>query len=183
MEQPGDFVIHGHENKHNYKLDEEIGIYTLDALKVDEDDDGMISTHATDPDELISKENDKVWKLIQEIKGKMHACQKKVFEFPWQNITGSTEPSFMKEKFKTNGGYWNLSKIKQAIVHNFLLGQQKMVYVYELLAKAEKNEDDILRDMVEENKSKAIHMIMKNEKASTRSFIKLVVAGGTVGRE
>lgn len=74
-------------------------------LKVDEDDDGMISTHATDPDELISKENDKVWKLIQEIKGKMHACQKKVFEFPWKNITGSTEPSFMKEKFKTNGGY------------------------------------------------------------------------------
>jgi len=27
----------------------------------------MYSTHATDPDELISKENDKVWKLIQEM--------------------------------------------------------------------------------------------------------------------
>ncbi|XP_058764637.1 SNF2 domain-containing protein CLASSY 2-like [Vicia villosa] len=96
---------------------------------------------------------------------------------------------------------WNPSKTKQAIARAFRPGQQKMVYVYQLLTtgsmeedkfrrtiwkewiscmifsqefvenpskwQTEKIEDDILREMVEEDKSKAIHMIMKNEKAST----------------
>nr|KYP44957.1 DNA repair and recombination protein RAD54 [Cajanus cajan] len=96
---------------------------------------------------------------------------------------------------------WNPSKTKQAIARAFRPGQQKMVYVYQLLAtgtleedkyrrttwkewvssmifseafeenpskwKAEKIEDDVLREMVEEDKSKSIHMILKNEKAST----------------
>ncbi|KAJ1424094.1 P-loop containing nucleoside triphosphate hydrolase [Sesbania bispinosa] len=95
---------------------------------------------------------------------------------------------------------WNPSKIKQAIARDFRPGQEKMVYVYQLLEKgsmeedkylrttwkewvsniifsedfvenpsqwqAEKIEDDILREMVENDESKAIHMIMKNEKAS-----------------
>ncbi|KAK7281099.1 hypothetical protein RIF29_08793 [Crotalaria pallida] len=96
---------------------------------------------------------------------------------------------------------WNPSKTKQAIARAFRHGQQKMVYVYQLLIKdsmeedkyrrttwkewvssmifsedfvedpsqwqAEKIEDDILREMIEEDKSKSFHMIMKNEKAST----------------
>jgi DNA repair and recombination protein RAD54 and RAD54-like protein len=62
------------------------------------------SQHVTDYDELLSKENDDVWKLIRDIKGKMHAHQKKAFEFIWQNIVSSMEPSLMKEKSKTSGG-------------------------------------------------------------------------------
>ncbi|KAM3697745.1 hypothetical protein ACB098_06G137200 [Castanea mollissima] len=96
---------------------------------------------------------------------------------------------------------WNPSKTKQAIARAFRPGQQKMVYVYQLLAtgtleedkyrrttwkewvssmifseafvedpsrwQAEKIEDDILREMVEEDRHKSFHMIMKNEKAST----------------
>lgn len=98
---------------------------------------------------------------------------------------------------------WNPSKTKQAIARAFRPGQQKVVYVYQLLAtgtleedkyrrttwkewvssmifseafvedpsrwQAEKIEDDILREMVGEDKSKAFHMIMKNEKASTHT--------------
>ncbi|PON79106.1 SNF2 domain-containing protein CLASSY [Parasponia andersonii] len=96
---------------------------------------------------------------------------------------------------------WNPSKTKQAIARAFRPGQQKVVYVYQLLAtgtleedkyrrttwkewvssmifsealvedpskwQAEKLEDDILREMVEEDRTKSFHMIMKNEKAST----------------
>ncbi|KAJ7959593.1 SNF2 domain-containing protein CLASSY [Quillaja saponaria] len=96
---------------------------------------------------------------------------------------------------------WNPSKTKQAIARAFRPGQQRMVYVYQLLAtgtleedkyhrttwkewlssmifseafvedpsrwQAEKIEDDILREMVAEDRSKSFHMIMKNEKAST----------------
>ncbi|KAJ8769477.1 hypothetical protein K2173_002967 [Erythroxylum novogranatense] len=96
---------------------------------------------------------------------------------------------------------WNPSKTKQAIARAFRPGQQKMVYVYQLLAagtleedkyrrttwkewvssmifseafvedpsrwQAEKIEDDVLREMVEEDRVKSFHMIMKNEKAST----------------
>ncbi|OWM87388.1 SNF2 domain-containing protein CLASSY 2-like [Punica granatum] len=96
---------------------------------------------------------------------------------------------------------WNPSKTKQAIARAFRPGQQKVVYVYQLLAantleedkyrrttwkewvscmifseafvedpscwQAQKIEDEILREMVEEDRSKSIHMIMKNEKAST----------------
>ncbi|KAI4385637.1 hypothetical protein MLD38_003636 [Melastoma candidum] len=96
---------------------------------------------------------------------------------------------------------WNPSKTKQAIARAFRPGQQKMVYVYQLLAantleedkyrrttwkewvscmifseafvedpscwQAPKIEDEILREMVEEDRSKSIHMILKNEKTST----------------
>ncbi|KAJ8763990.1 hypothetical protein K2173_004860 [Erythroxylum novogranatense] len=96
---------------------------------------------------------------------------------------------------------WNPSKTKQAIARAFRPGQQKVVYVYQLLAtgtleedkyrrttwkewvssmifseafdedpsrwQAEKIEDDVLRDIVEEDRVKSFHMIMKNEKAST----------------
>ncbi|KAB1217668.1 SNF2 domain-containing protein CLASSY 2 [Morella rubra] len=96
---------------------------------------------------------------------------------------------------------WNPSKTKQAIARAFRPGQQKVVYVYQLLAtgtleedkyrrttwkewvssmifseafvedpskwQAEKIEDEILREMVEEDRTKSFHMIMKNEKAST----------------
>ncbi|KAJ6691367.1 SNF2 DOMAIN-CONTAINING PROTEIN CLASSY 2 [Salix koriyanagi] len=96
---------------------------------------------------------------------------------------------------------WNPSKTKQAIARAFRPGQQKMVYVYQLLARgtveedkyrrtawkewvsrmifseefvedpsrweAEKIEDDVLREIVEEDRVKSFHMIMKNEKAST----------------
>lgn len=51
--------------------------------KVYEDDNNdMFSTHSTDPpDEPLSKEYDNVWELILEFKEKMHAHQKKAFEF------------------------------------------------------------------------------------------------------
>lgn len=96
---------------------------------------------------------------------------------------------------------WNPSKTKQAIARAFRPGQQKMVYVYQLLAsgtleedkyrrttwkewvsrmifseelvedpsrwQAEKIEDDVLREIVEADRMKSFHMIMKNEKAST----------------
>ncbi|XP_047329122.1 SNF2 domain-containing protein CLASSY 1-like [Impatiens glandulifera] len=95
---------------------------------------------------------------------------------------------------------WNPSRSKQAIARAFRPGQDKMVYVYQLLAKgtleeekhsrttwkewvscmifseelvedpskwqAEKIEDDVLREIVEEDKATLFHMIMKNEKAS-----------------
>ena len=56
---------------------------------------------ATDPDELISKQNFNVPKLIQEIKGKMHAHQKKVFEFLWQNIAQWNNHSWKKNPKQT----------------------------------------------------------------------------------
>ncbi|XP_028804695.1 SNF2 domain-containing protein CLASSY 2-like [Neltuma alba] len=96
---------------------------------------------------------------------------------------------------------WNPSKTKQAVARAFRPGQQKMVYVYQLLAtgtleedkykrttwkewvssmifseefvqdpsrwRKEKIEDDILREMVAEDRSNSFRMIMKNEKAST----------------
>ncbi|CAN8268397.1 unnamed protein product [Cochlearia groenlandica] len=96
---------------------------------------------------------------------------------------------------------WNPSKTKQAIARAFRPGQQKVVYVYQLLSRgtleedkyrrttwkewvssmifseefvedpsqwqAEKIEDDVLREIIEEDKVKSFHMIMKNEKAST----------------
>ncbi|RYR34844.1 hypothetical protein Ahy_A10g049887 [Arachis hypogaea] len=95
---------------------------------------------------------------------------------------------------------WNPSKTKQAIARAFRPGQQKTVYVYQLLTSdslevdkhrrnkwkervscmifneesaeapsqwlAENIEDDVLRDMVEEDKSKSFHMIIKNDKYS-----------------
>lgn len=95
---------------------------------------------------------------------------------------------------------WNPSKQKQAIARAFRPGQEKVVYVYQLLAtgtleedkygrttwkewvscmifseefvddpskwQAEKIEDALLREIVEEDHAKSFHMIMKNEKAS-----------------
>jgi len=64
----------------------------------------MFTTHAIDPDEPLSKEEDNVWELIPEFKEKMHAHQKSAFEFLWQNIVGPMEPSFKQERSKTSGG-------------------------------------------------------------------------------
>ncbi|GAB2280534.1 SNF2 domain-containing protein CLASSY [Dionaea muscipula] len=95
---------------------------------------------------------------------------------------------------------WNPSKQKQAIARAFRPGQEKIVYVYQLLAsgtleedkygrttwkewvscmifseelvedpsrwQAEKIEDALLREIVEEDRAKLFHMIMKNEKTS-----------------
>ncbi|KAH0860345.1 LOW QUALITY PROTEIN: hypothetical protein HID58_088606 [Brassica napus] len=89
---------------------------------------------------------------------------------------------------------WNPSKTKQAIARAFRPGQQKVVYrnvggrqvqeddVKEWVSsmifsedfvedpslwQAEKIEDDVLREIVGEDRVKSFHMIMKNEKAST----------------
>ncbi|KAK9742299.1 hypothetical protein RND81_03G162500 [Saponaria officinalis] len=101
---------------------------------------------------------------------------------------------------------WNPSKQKQAIARAFRPGQEKVVYVYQLLAtgtleedkygrttwkewvscmifseehvddpskwQAEKIEDALLREIVEEDHAKSFHMIMKNEKASYENPLK-----------
>ncbi|CAI8597382.1 unnamed protein product [Vicia faba] len=128
--------------EHDFRLDEEIGIYCTrcgfvktairdisqpimenpkwhkekkqssgkdkeekSEQNVDEvDNKDLFPTHANDLDEPISKENENVWELIPELKEKMHAHQKKAFEFLWQNIAGSTEPARMKENSETSGG-------------------------------------------------------------------------------
>ncbi|CAK9160622.1 unnamed protein product [Ilex paraguariensis] len=95
---------------------------------------------------------------------------------------------------------WNPSKTKQAIARAFRPGQDKVVYVYQLLAtgtleeekygktmwkewvssmmfsealvedpshwQAQKIEDELLREIVEEDRATLFHKIMKNEKAS-----------------
>ncbi|KAL3650315.1 SNF2 domain-containing protein [Castilleja foliolosa] len=95
---------------------------------------------------------------------------------------------------------WNPSKSKQAIARAFRPGQNKVVYVYQLLAtgtleeakqgrttwkewvsdmifseegvedpsswQAPKIEDELLREIVEEDRAGLFHRIMKNEKAS-----------------
>ncbi|XP_055832895.1 SNF2 domain-containing protein CLASSY 1-like [Solanum dulcamara] len=95
---------------------------------------------------------------------------------------------------------WNPSKSKQAIARAFRPGQDKVVYVYQLLAtgtleeekykrttwkewvssmifsedlvedpshwQAPKIEDELLREIVEEDRATLFHAIMKNEKAS-----------------
>lgn len=95
---------------------------------------------------------------------------------------------------------WNPSKSKQAIARAFRPGQDKVVYVYQLLAtgtleeekhsrttwkewvssmifseelvedpshwSAPKIEDELLREIVEEDRASLFHAIMKNEKAS-----------------
>ncbi|KAF3791117.1 SNF2 domain-containing protein CLASSY 1 [Nymphaea thermarum] len=83
---------------------------------------------------------------------------------------------------------WNPSKTKQAIARAFRLGQEKIVYVYRLLAagtlEEEKHEraaiendisgssykqtkhieDDMLRELVERDHAKMFHSIMKHDK-------------------
>ncbi|CAA0834435.1 SNF2 domain-containing protein CLASSY 1 [Striga hermonthica] len=95
---------------------------------------------------------------------------------------------------------WNPSKSKQAIARAFRPGQNKVVYVYQLLAngtleeekhirttwkewvsdmifsdelvedpshwQAPKIEDELLREIVEEDRATLFHKILKNEKAS-----------------
>ncbi|GFP96833.1 snf2 domain-containing protein classy 2 [Phtheirospermum japonicum] len=95
---------------------------------------------------------------------------------------------------------WNPSKSKQAIARAFRPGQNKVVYVYQLLAngtleeekhsrttwkewvsdmifsdehvedpshwQAPKIEDELLREIVEEDRAALFHKILKNEKAS-----------------
>lgn len=95
---------------------------------------------------------------------------------------------------------WNPSKSKQAIARAFRPGQDKVVYVYQMLAtgtleeekhsrttwkewvssmifseelvedpshwQAPKIEDELLREIVEEDRASLFHAIMKNEKAS-----------------
>jgi len=69
--------------------------------ETDEDDEfHQLSTC----DELISMEHDNVWKLIPELRDKMHVHQKKAFKFLWQNIGGSLEPTLMDAEFKRRGG-------------------------------------------------------------------------------
>ncbi|KAK7379409.1 hypothetical protein VNO80_04868 [Phaseolus coccineus] len=53
---------------------------------------------------LISMEHDNVWKLIPELREKMHVHQKKAFEFLWQNIGGSMEPTLTDAESKRRGG-------------------------------------------------------------------------------
>ncbi|CAK8566439.1 unnamed protein product [Lathyrus sativus] len=79
------------EEKSEPKVDE---VYNKDLFR----------THANDLDEPISNENQNVWELIPELKEKMHAHQKKAFEFLWRNIAGSMEPALMKENSETSGG-------------------------------------------------------------------------------
>lgn len=103
---------------------------------------------------------------------------------------------------------WNPSKQKQAIARAFRPGQEKVVYVYQLLVngtleedkhgrttwkewvscmifseeqvddpskwQAEKIEDALLREIVEEDHAKSFHMIMKNEKASYENPLKVI---------
>ncbi|MCL7041445.1 hypothetical protein MKW94_018472 [Papaver nudicaule] len=97
---------------------------------------------------------------------------------------------------------WNPAKIKQAVGRAFRQGQEKIVYVYQLLtsgtveekkhsktawkdwvsrmifvgnnaqnsshAKAENIDDEVLREIVEEDESELFHMIMKDEKLMDR---------------
>ncbi|XP_021769251.1 SNF2 domain-containing protein CLASSY 1-like [Chenopodium quinoa] len=103
---------------------------------------------------------------------------------------------------------WNPSKQKQAIARAFRPGQEKIVYVYQLLVngtleedkhgrttwkewvscmifseehvddpskwQAEKIEDALLREIVEEDHAKSFHMIMKNERASYENPLKVI---------
>ncbi|XP_057523253.1 SNF2 domain-containing protein CLASSY 2-like isoform X2 [Amaranthus tricolor] len=103
---------------------------------------------------------------------------------------------------------WNPSKQKQAIARAFRPGQEKIVYVYQLLVsgtleedkhgrttwkewvscmifseehvddpskwQAEKIEDALLREIVEEDHAKSFHMIMKNEKTSYENPLKVI---------
>ncbi|XP_057418012.1 SNF2 domain-containing protein CLASSY 1-like [Lotus japonicus] len=55
-------------------------------------------------DEPISIENESVWGFIPELREKMHLHQKKAFEFLWQNIAGSMNPTHMEAQSENKGG-------------------------------------------------------------------------------
>ncbi|XP_057451936.1 SNF2 domain-containing protein CLASSY 1-like [Lotus japonicus] len=55
-------------------------------------------------DEPISIENESVWGFIPELGEKMLLHQKKAFEFLWQNIAGSMNPTHMEAQSENRGG-------------------------------------------------------------------------------
>ncbi|KAE9596211.1 putative calcium/calmodulin-dependent protein kinase chromatin remodeling SNF2 family [Lupinus albus] len=74
-------------------------------LEADEHDDyHLFSTNAPPDDEPKTEESENVWALIPELRSKLHAHQKKAFEFLWQNIAGSTEPALLEAHSKKTGG-------------------------------------------------------------------------------
>nr|KYP73095.1 DNA repair and recombination protein RAD54 [Cajanus cajan]KYP73146.1 DNA repair and recombination protein RAD54 [Cajanus cajan] len=72
--------------------------------KADEEDDYDLFPNLVSPEEPMSEENDNVWSLIPELREKLHAHQKKAFEFLWQNIAGSMDPGLMEASSKRRGG-------------------------------------------------------------------------------
>ncbi|KAG4962198.1 hypothetical protein AAZX31_14G054100 [Glycine max] len=72
--------------------------------KANEDDDIDLLPALDSPEKPVSQENDNVWVLIPELKAKLHAHQKKAFEFLWQNIAGSMDPGLMEAASKRRGG-------------------------------------------------------------------------------
>ncbi|KAL2317089.1 hypothetical protein Fmac_030965 [Flemingia macrophylla] len=72
--------------------------------KADEDDDYDLFPNLVSPEESMSEVNDNVWALIPELREKLHAHQKKAFEFLWQNIAGSMDPGLMEAESKRRGG-------------------------------------------------------------------------------
>ncbi|KAJ1422681.1 SNF2-related, N-terminal domain [Sesbania bispinosa] len=69
-----------------------------------EDNDSHAITINTSHYESLSTENDSVWSLIPELSKKMHDHQKKGFQFIWQNIVGSIQPSLMEVESERRGG-------------------------------------------------------------------------------
>ena len=72
--------------------------------KVDEDDGLEVLCRQASADVPLSEENENVWALIPELRGKLHLHQKKAYEFLWRNIAGSLKPSLMKPASKKTGG-------------------------------------------------------------------------------
>ncbi|RDX67244.1 SNF2 domain-containing protein CLASSY 2, partial [Mucuna pruriens] len=122
---------------HDYRLNEEIGIYCYrcgfvsteikyitppfiqntvwhqeekqsaeedSRTKADEDEDFDLFPTLASPKEPVCEENENVWALIPELRTKLHAHQKKAFEFLWQNIAGTMEPGHMEAVSKRRGG-------------------------------------------------------------------------------
>lgn len=72
--------------------------------KLDEDDGLEVLCRQASADVPLSEENENVWALIPELRGKLHLHQKKAYEFLWRNVAGSLEPSLMKRASKKTGG-------------------------------------------------------------------------------
>ncbi|KAJ1410655.1 SNF2-related, N-terminal domain [Sesbania bispinosa] len=91
-----------------YQGEEQCNGYSKPELKPKdkdkEDDDSHAFTMKASHYEPLSIENDNVWSLIPELSKKMHDHQKKGFQFIWQNIAGSIQPTLMEEKCERRGG-------------------------------------------------------------------------------
>ncbi|XP_059457870.1 SNF2 domain-containing protein CLASSY 1-like [Corylus avellana] len=72
--------------------------------KPDEDDGLEVLCRQASADVPLSEENENVWALIPELRGKLHLHQKRAYEFLWRNIAGSLKPSLMKPASKKTGG-------------------------------------------------------------------------------